>query len=222
MAIDFPSSPTNGQVYGNWIYDSSITAWRNVNTDTGIGTLNAMGLKNIVPTSISVGSGSGAVNSNGTVSFTAASSISINGCFTGTYESYKVIFKISSGTANSQVRMRLRVAGTDQTGSSLWGGAIGSHSNTTQAFSGATTFFALGDMANSPNPTLTTELTINYPQQAKVKGITANTFFDNGSTVYGGSWGGEYQIGTACDGISFFMSAAGNMTGAVQIYGLTN
>lgn len=222
MAIDFPSSPTNGMVWGNYIYDSSITAWRNVNTDTGIGTLNAMGLKNVVPTSISVGSGSASVNSNGTVSFSGASSISLNGCFTSTYESYKIIFKVASGTATSQVRFRLRAAGTDQTGSSLWGGVIGSHSNTTQAFSGVQTFFALGDMANSTNPTLTSEVTLHYPQVAKVKGMTANIFFDNGSTVYGGSWGGEYQIATSCDGISFFMANAGNMTGTVQIYGLTN
>lgn len=28
MALDFPTSPTNGQVYGAYVYDSSITAWR--------------------------------------------------------------------------------------------------------------------------------------------------------------------------------------------------
>lgn len=27
MALDFPSSPTNGQVYGNWIYSSAKGAW---------------------------------------------------------------------------------------------------------------------------------------------------------------------------------------------------
>lgn len=28
MALDFPASPTNGQVYDQYVYDSSITAWR--------------------------------------------------------------------------------------------------------------------------------------------------------------------------------------------------
>jgi len=30
MALDFPSSPTNGQLFGNWTYDSSAGAWRKV------------------------------------------------------------------------------------------------------------------------------------------------------------------------------------------------
>lgn len=107
MAIDFPSSPTNGQVYGNWIYDSSITAWRNVNTDTGIGTLNAMGLKNIVPSSVSVASGSASVNGNGTITVNGATNLTINDCFSATYKSYKMIVTLTaSGTTTIQSRLR--------------------------------------------------------------------------------------------------------------------
>lgn len=29
MPLDFPSNPTNGQTYENFVYDTSITAWRN-------------------------------------------------------------------------------------------------------------------------------------------------------------------------------------------------
>jgi len=36
MPLDFPSSPTNGQVYGNYYYDSSIGAWRNVGSKDGL------------------------------------------------------------------------------------------------------------------------------------------------------------------------------------------
>ena len=35
MALDFPSSPTNGQVYGDYYYDSTTTAWRSSPTTTG-------------------------------------------------------------------------------------------------------------------------------------------------------------------------------------------
>lgn len=38
MPLDFPSSPTNGQTYENFIYDSSITAWRNQGTANNLAT----------------------------------------------------------------------------------------------------------------------------------------------------------------------------------------
>ena len=36
MPLDFPSSPTNGQTYENFVYDSSITAWRNQGSPSGL------------------------------------------------------------------------------------------------------------------------------------------------------------------------------------------
>jgi hypothetical protein len=36
MALDFPSNPTNGQVYDNYYYDSSITAWRSSGSKNGL------------------------------------------------------------------------------------------------------------------------------------------------------------------------------------------
>jgi hypothetical protein len=35
MAIDFPASPTNGQIYQGYYYDSSKAAWRSQNSQTG-------------------------------------------------------------------------------------------------------------------------------------------------------------------------------------------
>ena len=105
--IDFPSNPTNGQVYGSYIWDSSITAWRNVNTDTGIGTLNAMGLKNVVPSSISVSGGSATVNANGLITVSGVTNLTINDCFSSTYKSYKMIVTLTaSGTTTLQSRLR--------------------------------------------------------------------------------------------------------------------
>ena len=38
MALDFPTNPTNGQVFGNFYYDSSITAWRNLGSKNALST----------------------------------------------------------------------------------------------------------------------------------------------------------------------------------------
>lgn len=41
MALNFPSTPTNGQIHTeggkSWVYDSSITAWRSQSVSGGTG-----------------------------------------------------------------------------------------------------------------------------------------------------------------------------------------
>ena len=53
------------------------------------------GLAKIVPTSVAVGSGTGSADSLGNVTFSGASSGSLNGCFTSTYDKYKILISSS-------------------------------------------------------------------------------------------------------------------------------
>lgn len=52
MALDFPSSPTNGQIYGNYYYDASIGAW---NSFSSIGNVIPSTLKNLTVTTDDIG-----------------------------------------------------------------------------------------------------------------------------------------------------------------------
>ena len=52
------------------------------------------GLAKIVPSSVAVGSGTGSANSLGTVTFSGASSVSLNGCFSSTYDNYRLMLNI--------------------------------------------------------------------------------------------------------------------------------
>ena len=70
------------------------------------------GMKMVVPTSVAVGSGSGSVDTNGAVTFSGASSVSLNDCFSSTYQNYKIVMNLSAATSND-VQMRLRVSSTD-------------------------------------------------------------------------------------------------------------
>lgn len=36
MALDFPSNPTNGQVFNQYVYNSTIGAWKNYNDNTAV------------------------------------------------------------------------------------------------------------------------------------------------------------------------------------------
>lgn len=81
-------------------------------TNTTITNANTAGSTGIIPTSVA---GSGvAVGTNGVVTLTAATSASINGCFTSTYDWYTIEFDITTSGA-SALNIVLRAAGTDST-----------------------------------------------------------------------------------------------------------
>ena len=72
------------------------------------------GLAKIVPTSITVGSGTGSVDANGNITFSGASSVSVNDVFSATYNNYKILIDHSVSTALNTT-IRLRVSGADDT-----------------------------------------------------------------------------------------------------------
>lgn len=221
MALDFPANPTNGQVYANYIYDSSITSWRNVNTDTGIGTLNAMGLKNVVPTSVVVGSGSATTNSNGMVTFNAASSISLNGVFTSTYKNYRVITSITNSTQTTTLSFRLRASGTDYSGGQYYFGGYLARANATSGSytANATTNAYVGEMVATADYT-NSILDFFAPQLVQSTGFVLNSV-SYATAIAGITGGGLIGTATQYDGITIY-PAGGNATGTIQVFGYTN
>jgi hypothetical protein len=77
------------------------------------------GLVNIVPTSVAVGSGSASTAANGGITFSGASSVSLNGCFTSAYSHYKIMFDCT-GT-NLYNTLKVRANGVDEPASSYFG-----------------------------------------------------------------------------------------------------
>ena len=227
MALDFPSNPTNGQVYANYIYDASITSWRNVNTDTGIGTLNAMGLKNVVPTSISVGSGSATVNANGLVSFSGATSISLNGVFTSTYNNYRLMYVGSVGaSANGELRARYRSAGSDYSASQYYQAAnIVSINGATNTFCGnALSYAAFSETATTSlgSDYYSGSMDIRSPQLAKFTTLQAQDFAfrpGTGESMYNIT--NQLANSSQYDGITMYLTT-GTMTGTIQVFGYSN
>jgi hypothetical protein len=81
---------------------------------------SAGGITPVVPTSVVVGSGTGTANANGQVTFSGASSISLNGVFTSTYTNYLMMLNIQSRSTTNFVSLRFRVAGTDTSSSNYY------------------------------------------------------------------------------------------------------
>ena len=121
MALDFPSSPTNGQIYGNYYYDSSRGVWRaNAPLAAGIpqgGAANYIltkttatdfdtswqpgpGLVPVIPTSVSSTGGSISYNSaTGKITATGANTaIVIDGVFTSSYTNYRIVVNDTAGS----------------------------------------------------------------------------------------------------------------------------
>ena len=103
MALDFPANPTNGQTFGQYIYDTSIPGWRNVNSSEGIGLQSKSGLIPVVPTSLVVNSGSATSASDGTITATGFTTLKINGVFTSAYRNYRVVIDIQSTSAATDI-----------------------------------------------------------------------------------------------------------------------
>lgn len=74
--------------------------------------VNLSGLFGIIPTSVA-GTGVSYSATTGLVTFTAASTISVNGCFTSNYANYRIIWDIPTTSTNLNLTMQLRVSGTN-------------------------------------------------------------------------------------------------------------
>ena len=202
-------------------YDGS--AWNSLAYATAVPTLAQTGLRPIIPSSVAVGSGSASISTNGRVTFTGASSISLNGIFNSTYASYRIIIEGDSSTAAADVRLRLRSSGTDLTSSTYYYGGYLSYasSGAGQDSQGGTSSWHIGYVVNTAAGFYSSAYDITGP------GLPKRTAFIGASAGYAGSgiiWtagSGFNDDNNTYDGLTIFPSS-GNITGKVQVYGYTN
>jgi hypothetical protein len=174
----------------------------------------AGGLTPIVPTSVAVGSGTGTANANGQVTFTTASSVSLNGVFSATYKNYLIIFNEDTASATAAIQFRMRLAGTDNsTASSYRTQYIRA---TTTTVSAARDTLSYGQLDVSAGIQTFATLTVFNPA------IASPTYFTNlantQTTEYLEISALSHNQSTAYDGISF-ICASGTFTGTVSVYG---
>jgi hypothetical protein len=172
------------------------------------------GLAKIVPSSVAVGSGTGSADALGNVTFSGASSVSLNGIFSSTYDNYRIMFLATSSTT-SQISIRLRTSGTDASGSNynLKGYYSGTaNGNLNQA--STTNWFNFG--LNSGNAPVIIDLF--RPFSAATTLGYANLFTSDSG--YNHQMAIEHTLSTSYDGLSLIISA-GTISGNVRVYGIT-
>lgn len=168
------------------------------------------GLKLIVPTSVA---GSGvSVSASGKVTFTAATSVSVNGCFSSTYDNYLIVSQsVCSVDVNGY--LRLRSSGTDAT------------TNYTRQILRVTSTTVQGLRGNDAIVnSLYTEREGNHfyvygphlSQATAVRSVTA--LAQGGALIYDTAM--THSTASSYDGFTYF-PGTGNITGTLTVYGLS-
>jgi hypothetical protein len=176
------------------------------------------GLTQIVPTSVAVGSGSGSVTSTGAVTFSAASSVSLNDVFSATYDTYKIIIDVTKSTSLALI-LKLRVGGADNS-SSLYQTQIQTYSNTTVGANRQTntTSFQIGNTSDSPEFGVIEFLNPFAAKATAMSSKTNSTYSGTISSRYGDA---GHNSTTSFDGFSVITST-GTITGTIRVYGYKN
>lgn len=178
------------------------------------------GVAPVVPSSVA---GTGVtVSATGAVQFvasgTVASPISVNGCFTTTFDNYEIVLTTTSKSAAQNIQMRLRVGGADNSTASSYNFQRDTK-NATSITTATTTGMAWeleagGQIVSSIRtfvfaPALARATTLDVPNSV------------GGPTIYTATIGGNHTATSSFDGFSVYL-LSGNMTGTLRIYGYNN
>ena len=172
------------------------------------------GLKLIVPSSVA---GSGvSVSASGKVTFTAATSISVNGVFDSTYDNYLVVVKHTDSSAGGGYQSRMRASGTDATGSNYTAQELrvdGASVTGGRATSTAAQVSVTGTSVNGFH------LYLYGPalaQPTAYRSLTVSTY--NTAFIY--DFAVTHSVSTAYDGITLYRGS-GSTSGSLTIYGFS-
>ena len=177
--------------------------------------MNAVGLWKMTPTSAT----NGTIQANGDVSFSAVSSVNVNGCFTDDFNNYRIMFTdMRIITSNQDLLFRLRVSGSDATGANYSWGQI-NYDVVTTGFSqsgGNAVTSATVSRLGAGNFTVVA-LDIFQPKVATQTGANWHSAFSNGYFIWRNG-GFIHTLNSAYDGFTFY-TAANTFSGSVSIYG---
>ncbi len=156
----------------------------------------------------------GTDNGKGTISFTTASSVSLNGVFTSTYKNYRLIFNLKANAA-SLIRCRFRASGSDNSTSNYYftsqqiNGASWTDLGNANADTTAVIFY---NDTNESN----TSMDVYTPQTVNRTSYASSGHYGRLGTYAAGVFDTTAQF----DGITFFPT--GTITGTVSVYGYKN
>jgi hypothetical protein len=154
--------------------------------------------------------------------FSAVSSASLpNSTFTSTYENYRVILTLDSGTATTVLSMRMRASGTDDTAANYFGGRqwIGFNGVPTQTTMNGLTSWGLDTIDNATQNRTTFVFDVIRPNLAVPTTMNLSGVSGSGSGLV---TLGVFHNNTSPSDALTFISGSGTVTGTYRVYGYQN
>jgi hypothetical protein len=181
-------------------------------------TASSSGMDLITPTSVA---GSGVTLSGGLVTFTAASTVSVNGCFTSAYDIYRIVMYGGASTTGENMDARLRLAGSDNSTANSYVRQL-LRGISTATSSAQVTGSSFATIAISDANIWVSTLDVVRPALASMTGFIGSFHGTSvASSDYIGTFGGRHNQTVAYDGISI-IPQVGTITGVMRIYGMRN
>jgi hypothetical protein len=184
--------------------------------DLSTAVVKGAGMDLITPTSVA---GTGVTLSGGQVSFSAATSVSVNGCFTSAYDTYRIVMYGGASAIGIGVDARMRLSGTDNTTANSYIRTFvrGVSAAASAAIITGTSF---SNIAHTDTDIWSSNFDIMRPAIASMTGFSGMfAGSSNVSSDYVAAFGGRHNQTVAYDGITI-IPQSGNITGVMRIYGL--
>jgi hypothetical protein len=182
---------------------------------------NQVGLVPVRPTSVTVGSGSASVDVNNVITFSGASSLSVDGAFTSAFANYRVVGYGLTGSNATDINTRFRVGGSTNTSNVYFTGASivradGVNSNYT-GFNG----IGYGNIAPITVENGWSAFIWDIYQPSTSTTQTTSTFQSTGySTAIQHRVGATmFNVTNVVDGFNLFPNTTSNLGGKIEIYG---
>ena len=164
----------------------------------------------------------GTDNGKGTVSFSGASSVSLNNVFNSTYKNYRIILNAvgtHSNPTTAGLNLRLRASGSDASSANTYDfiQILRNDSALTNsiASSDSTQIGFMGDRR------MATTVDVFSPAEATFTPFVVNQMTKGTVNTNGGTTSGIHIPQNAYDGFTI-ISGSGTMTGTVSVYGYNN
>jgi hypothetical protein len=195
----------------------------NTNTRLGIGTTGqVLTVAGGVP-SWTTASSASALNFITGATFSAASTINVNNCFTSTYANYKIIITADQVSVGGSCLMRLRASGSDTTtgyNDQRFRGDDASYAGFENQ-DGTSYWYPL-TLTGATDVTSASQIEVYSPQLARrTLGLSSSICAAGTTNTFDVGNGLALLNTTQYDGFSLIMSA-GNMNGEYRVYGYSN
>lgn len=177
------------------------------------------GLVVMTPTSIaSTGTGnSSSINADGSVDFASCATLSLNGVFTSSYDNYMVTMRLVHNSTTSDVRIRFRASGTDNTtANSYTHQYIYANGSSVTALRASSSFSTYASANNSQRDGSTGYIFGPYLAQPTAYRTTNVLGLSNAGLI---DFAGTHNQSVSYDGFTFSLSDPTHISGLITVFG---